>query len=112
METINNHFDLNSLRVLVALEQTRNVSRAAELLDMSQSGFSTALARLRRRLKDDLFVRIPGGMEPTARAMTMVEAARQVLSQVESTILEKPVFSPKTAQSEFYLALTDIAEIV
>jgi DNA-binding transcriptional LysR family regulator len=51
-------------------------------------------------------------MEPTARALTMAEAARQVLSQVENTILEKPVFSPKTAQSEFHLALTDIAEIV
>lgn len=112
METINKNFDLNSLRVLVALEETRNVSRAADLLDMSQSGFSTALARLRKRLNDDLFVRIPGGMEPTARAMTMVEAARQVLSQVESSILERPIFSPKTAQSEFHLALTDIAEIV
>jgi DNA-binding transcriptional LysR family regulator len=79
---------------------------------MSQSGFSTALARLRKRLNDDLFVRIPGGMEPTGRAMTMVEAARQALSQVESSILERPIFSPKTAQSEFRLALTDIAEIV
>lgn len=96
----------------MALEETRNVSRAADLLGMSQSGFSTALARLRQRLSDDLFVRIPGGMEPTARAMTMVEAARQVLSQVESSILERPVFSPQTAQSEFHLALTDIAEIV
>ena len=112
METINKYFDLNSLRVLVALEETRNVSRAADLLDMSQSGFSTALARLRIRLNDDLFVRIPGGMEPTARASTMVEVARQVLSQVESSILEKPVFSPTTAQLEFHLALTDIAQIV
>lgn len=112
MKTINKNFDLNSLRVLVALEETRNVSRAADLLDMSQSGFSTALARLRKRLNNDLFVRISGGMEPTARAMAMVESARQVLSQVESTILEKPVFSPLTAQSEFHLALTDIAEIV
>ncbi len=112
METINNQFDLNSLRVLVALEETRNVSRAADLMGMSQSGFSTALARLRKRLNDDLFVRIPGGMEPTARAITMVEAARQVLSHVESSLLERPVFTPKTAQSEFHLALTDIAEIV
>ena len=82
------------------------------MLGMSQSGFSTALARLRKRLREDLFVRTPGGMEPTARTMIMVEAARQVLAQVESTILERPVFSPRTAQAEFHLALTDVAEIV
>jgi DNA-binding transcriptional LysR family regulator len=112
VETIDTKFDLNLLRVLVSLEETRNVSRAADLLGMSQSGFSTALARLRKRLNDDLFVRVPNGMAPTVRALAMVESARQVLSQVENSILEGIVFTAKTAQMEFNLALTDIAEIV
>lgn len=31
-------FDLNLIRILLALDRTRNVTRAAELLNMSQSG--------------------------------------------------------------------------
>ena len=105
-------FDLNLLRVLVALDRTRNVTRAALELDMSQSGFSTALARLRRRFGDPLFVRTARGMEPTARAATMIETARHVLAEVRSGVLDQPVFEPRTARTEFRLALADVAEIV
>ena len=58
-------FDLNLLRVLVSLDDTRNVTRAAQQLGMSQSGLSTALNRLRLQFEDTLFVRTAGGMEPT-----------------------------------------------
>lgn len=112
MNEIKSDFDLNALRLLVALDATRNVSRAAESLGMSQSGFSTALARLRQRLGDDLFVRVPGGMEPTARAQDIVEAAADVLSRLEGCLLEQPVFQPRSAQVGFQLAMADLAEVV
>ena len=44
----NQRLDLNLLRVLAALGQWEHVGRAAESLGMSQSGFSSALARLRK----------------------------------------------------------------
>lgn len=115
MKTINpidNDFDLNLLRVLVALEQTRSVTQAAHVLEMSQSGFSTALARLRRRFDDVLFVRTPDGMTPTPRAQRMVETAQTVLARVTEGILEQPVFDPMTTRTEFRLAMADVAEIV
>ena len=105
-------FDLNLLRVLVALDQTRSVTRAAQALDMSQSGFSTALARLRRRFGDPIFVRTRGGMEPTPRARAMVEAARTILVDVQRGVLEPPVFDAASAQGEWHLAMADVAEIV
>jgi DNA-binding transcriptional LysR family regulator len=100
------------LRVLVTLERTRSVTRAAEVLDMSQSGFSTALARLRLQFGDALFIRTPAGMEPTPRARRMVATAQEVLHQVDDVILEQPVFDPATARTEFKLAMADVAEIV
>lgn len=112
MKTIETAFDLNLLRVLVALDRTHSVSRAAEALDMSQSGFSTALARLRTRFGDALFVRTPAGMEPTPRARQMIETARAVLGQVQDGIIAPPVFEPATARTEFRLAMADVAEIV
>jgi len=53
-------FDLNLLRVLSVIAETGSVSRAAEKLGMSQPGLSSALARLRERLQDPLFVRTHG----------------------------------------------------
>ncbi len=105
-------FDLNLLRVLVTLEHTRSVTRAADALGMSQSGFSTALARLRTRFGDALFVRTQAGMEPTPRARLMIETAQGVLLQVQDGILAPPVFDPATARTEFRLAMADVAEIV
>lgn len=105
-------FDLNLMRLLVTLAQTRNVTRAAQALDMSQSGFSTALARLRRQLDDELFVRTPRGMEPTARAQRAIEVARGVLDTVRHGIFEPPRFEPGSSRSELRLAMQEVAEVV
>lgn len=105
-------FDLNLLRVLRALSQTRHVTKAAELLGMSQSGFSSALARLRRHAGEVLFVRSANGMVPTPRARAMMEAAVNILEVVQSGALEAPQFAPATARTEFRLAMSDLAEVV
>ena len=112
METIETSFDLNLLRVLVALERTRNVTRAAEVLGMSQSGFSTALARLRKQCGDALFVRTADGMAPTPRAERMVSTAQAVLAQVSEGVLGEPEFRAERSRTEFRLAMADVAEIV
>lgn len=104
--------DLNLLRVLVAMDATRNVSRAAEALAMSQSGFSTALMRLRKHFGDELFIRTAGAMLPTARAQRMVASAKDVLSRISEHILEKPVFDAATTAAEFHVAMADVAEVI
>ncbi len=112
MQTIRPDFDLNLLRVLVTLDDTRHVSLAADLLGMSQSGFSTALARLRRHFDDPLFIRTAAGMKSSPRAEAMVETARQVLADVQAGILDAPVFDPGSARGTLRLAMADVAEIV
>jgi DNA-binding transcriptional LysR family regulator len=105
-------FDLNLMRLLVALAQTRNVTRAARVVDMSQSGFSTALAKARRQLGDELFVHTPEGMAPTARAQRVVEVARVVLESVRHGVLEQPQFDPRASQGELRLVAQEVAEAV
>lgn len=112
MNTIEPNFDLNLLRLVVALDDTRSVSRAAELLGMSQSGFSTALARLRRCFNEPLFVRTAQGMEPTVRAASIAQAARDVLERVHTQVLVQPPFEPASSTCEFRLVMADVAEIV
>ncbi|AEG50671.1 transcriptional regulator, LysR family [Sphingobium chlorophenolicum L-1] len=109
MKTIN-EFDLNLLRILTALDHTRHVGRASELLEMSQSGFSTALARLRRSLGDELFIRSGAGMRPTPRALTLIGTARALLDQVERDVLGSTLFDPLNAELTFRLSMPGVAE--
>ena len=105
-------FDLNLLRVLVVLDQTRHVGRAAEHLKMSQSGFSSALARLRRRMGDELFVRTGAGMKPTTQGMELAETARSVLQEVEQKMIGPASFIPREATVAFHVAASDAGEVV
>src|ERR1700724_3411163 len=60
--------DLNLLKAFDALIRERAVTRAAAGIGLSRLAMSHALSRLRSLFADDLFVRTPARMEPTARA--------------------------------------------
>ena len=104
--------DLNLIPYLVAMEETRNVSRAAERLGVSQPRVSTPLGRLREYFGDPLFVRTSRGMEPTPRALALIPAAREALGSIEKGLLESQEFDPATSTHTFSLALSDVGEIV
>ncbi|RZI97433.1 MAG: LysR family transcriptional regulator, partial [Rubrivivax sp.] len=104
-------FDLNLIRILMALDNTRSVTLAAHSLDMSQSGFSTALARLRRGCGDALFVRSPHGMEPTTRARDLIEAGRALVGKFETELQGGREFDPRIDATEFKIAMSDISEM-
>lgn len=107
-----NDLDLNLIPYLVAIEETRNVSRAAERLGVSQPRVSTALARLREYFNDPLFVRTARGMEPTPRTLALVPAAREALARIERGMLDRQHFDPPTSTETFSIALSDVGEIV
>lgn len=107
-----NDLDLNLIPHLVAIEETRNVSRAAERLGVSQPRVSTALARLREYFNDPLFVRTARGMEPTPRTLALVPAAREALARIERGMLDRQHFDPSTSSETFSIALSDVGEIV
>ena len=102
--------DLNLLRVFDAVYRTRSVSRASDDLGLSQPATSQAIARLRLVLKDALFVRAQGGVEPTPKAQRLAEAVRLAISTLESALLEADEFDPHSAQRTFNLHLTDTGE--
>lgn len=104
--------DLNLLYVLVALDESRSVSGAAVKLGKSQPAVSSALSRLREFFNDPLFVRSGNNMQPTPRALSLVESARFVLGRVGSDIVATPMFEPATSQQPINLALSDVGEVV
>ena len=102
--------DLHLLRLFDAVWRTRSVSRAAELLDLSQPAASQGLARLRRLLGDALFVRAGGGVAPTPRADRLALAVQSALATLEEALNESEVFNPLQARKTFRVHLSDIGE--
>lgn len=105
-------FDLNLLRVLVALGEKRSVSGAALKLQRSQPAVSASLARLREFFNDPLFVRTGNSMEPTPRAIGLIDSARMLLGRVGTDIVSVPEFDPTTSQQVVRIALSDVGEVV
>jgi DNA-binding transcriptional LysR family regulator len=101
-------FDLNLLIVFDALMQERNLSRAGRRIGLSQPATSHALARLRHILNDDLFIRMPHGMEPTSRAIQMAEPVRDALRVLQLT-LEPEAFDPAQSSHCFKLLVNNYA---
>lgn len=95
--------DLNLLRVFLALMDEGSVTRAGARLGLTQSAVSHALNRLRYALDDELFVRSPAGMQPTARALEIAPRVRQGIGQLQ-TALAPAAFDPAETDRDFVIA--------
>lgn len=102
--------DLNLLRLFDAVYRTRNISRAAAQLGMSQPATSQALTRLRLALGDHLFERTSGGVRPTQRAERLASAVQAGLALLEAGVSDEDSFEASTSTAELRLHLTDIGE--
>jgi DNA-binding transcriptional LysR family regulator len=100
--------DLNLLRVFDAVFQERHVTRAAARLALTQPALSNALARLRRLLKDELFVKTPAGVRPTDRAQRLAGPVRDALALIEAALAPER-FTPESSTRVFRIAITDYA---
>ncbi len=98
--------DLNLLRVFDAVMTELNVTRAADRLHMTQPAVSNALKRLRHRLNDELFIKVPTGVRATPKAMHVWQPLRDALIQIRQT-LEPSEFEPATAITSFRIAMND-----
>jgi DNA-binding transcriptional LysR family regulator len=102
--------DLNLLRLFDAVYRTRNVSRAAELLDLTQPAASQGLSRLRALIHDPLFMRAAGGVQPTPKAQRLADPVRLALATLEQALGETAGFDPTRSTRSFHIHMSDIGE--
>lgn len=103
--------DLNLLVVFDAVYRERHVTRAAQMLGMSQPALSNALQRLRSALNDELLVKSSTGMEPTQRAIELAVPVQSILAELEDLLANRR-FDPKTATGNVTIAAVDYFNIV
>jgi DNA-binding transcriptional LysR family regulator len=98
--------DLNLLYVFDAVIAERNVTRASRRLAMTQPAVSNAIRRLRAVFDDELFLRVPGGIQPTQKALEIWPEVHESLMRLDA-LLSPPKFRPSDATDTFRLAITD-----
>jgi DNA-binding transcriptional LysR family regulator len=103
--------DLNLVRVLVAIYETRSVTHAAERLDLTQPTVSHALAKLREVYADPLFTRTSQGLVPTAACDQLFSRLSESLAGIESTLDGQQAFDPARSTRRFRLAMSDIGAL-
>jgi len=74
--------DVKQLRALVAIAQTRSVTRAAAVLNLVQPAVSRQLKQLEEDVGVPLFERKRHGMELTAAGLSLVAYARRILDEI------------------------------
>jgi DNA-binding transcriptional LysR family regulator len=104
--------DLNLAVAFDALVRERNVTRAAQVVGVTQSAMSHALRRLRELLDDPLLVRGKGGMLLTPRAEALAVPVRSGLVTLARALLEPPSFDPASARRRFCIASPDLFDVL
>lgn len=103
--------DLNLFVVFDTIYAQQSLSRAAEVLHVTQPAISNSLARLRALFDDPLFVRSPGGVSPTPLARQMIDPVRASLGTLNDCINDRMIFEPALAQQTFRINATEQAEV-
>ena len=99
--------DLNLLLALEALLHTGSVTAAGRRIGLSQPAMSHALARLRDMLGDPLLVREGRTMRRTALVEQILPRLRELLAEIESTLLGHRRFTPGESARSFRIATND-----
>ena len=103
--------DLNLLPPLEALLRTRNVTRAADLVGLSQPAMSRALGRLRALFDDELLVRSGRGFVLTPRAQALAPRVAGVLDEVRG-LRKPPAFDPRRESRVIRIVASDMQTIL
>ncbi len=103
--------DLRHLRIFMSLFTTRNVTRAAESVGLSQSAVSVVLGQLRDYYEDPLFVRTSEGMQPTPRATLLEPLVKQAMGLLDQSLVRPTEFDPAKITRSFRICMPDVGQI-
>lgn len=106
------HLDFTMLLAFDLLMRELNVSRAAKRMFVTQSGMSQILQRLRQQFDDPLLVKTATGMQPTERALALVEPVRSILRDISRLLEAATPFDPAASHERFVVAGSDYIEFL
>ena len=103
-------FDLNLFVIMNSIYTEGSLTKAAEVVGITQPAVSNALSRLREKFDDELFVRTGSGMVPTQKTENIIKDIQNALQLMQKSVNEPDEFDPATGQKTFRISLGDINE--
>ncbi len=104
--------DLNLFVVFDAIYTEGNLTRAGEIIGITQPAVSNSLSRLRTLFDDPLFVRTADGMVPTPVAQNIIGSVRQALGLIRSSVQESEVFNPAASDTRVRISMNDFSQAI
>lgn len=104
--------DLTLLLVFLGLVRHRKALDVAAELGLTQSAISQSLRRLRDIFGDELFLRRPHGMEPTATALALEAPVAAAVDALRGALGAARAFDPATATGLVRIAALDAEQAV
>ncbi|WP_240496875.1 LysR family transcriptional regulator [Thioclava sp. F1Mire-8] len=104
--------DLTLLLVFLGLLRHRKALDVAAELGLTQSAISQSLRRLRDIFGDELFLRRPHGMEPTATALALEAPVTSAVDALRGALGAARTFDPATASGVVRVAALDAEQAV
>lgn len=104
--------DLNLFVVFDAIYTEGNLTRAGEIIGITQPAVSNSLSRLRNLFDDPLFVRTAEGMVPTPVAQNIIGSVRQALGLIRSSVQESESFDPAVSDKRFRISMNDLMQAI
>ena len=103
-------FDLNLFVIMNSIYTEGSLTKAAQVVGITQPAVSNALSRLREKFDDELFVRTGSGMVPTQKTENIIKDIQNALQLMQKSVNEPDEFDPVTSQKTFRISLGDINE--
>ena len=102
--------DLNLFHVLINVYQEGSITAAAKKLHLTQPAVSHALARLRTKFDDELFIRHGRKMVPSALCQQILPKIKHAINDLESTLIDNSEFDIHQHKRQFNFGFRDIME--
>ncbi|WP_440617397.1 LysR family transcriptional regulator [Cysteiniphilum sp. 6C5] len=101
--------DISDLQLLYILLTERNITYAAERMNLSQPAATIRLGKMRKRFNDELLIRHGNSMRLTEKATTMIQPLKRLLEQINE-LFPHPHFDPKTDASIINIHMNEYCE--
>lgn len=95
--------NFNLLAIFAVVMEQGSFSQAAEHLNTNQSTISTALARLKKQVGQELFVRKGRGVVPTSYSESLYAQISHPIAQLNDVFQGLGAFDPEQSQRQFVI---------
>ena len=92
-------FDLNLFVIMNSIYTEGSLTKAAEVVGITQPAVSNALSRLREKFNDDLFVRTGSGMVPTQKTENIIDISYSIDNEKKLSYVDNVNYSPPANKS-------------